>query len=145
MCVVVSDALLKKSPESSDNVVTLSRFRGDIARALARRGKKIIEAHNVAEQVVALQPLEAFFVTKEMGLEEAAPLLAHLTQEQFQACIDLDCWTKDTLTFAELDAWLGAFLSEGPGALVSAFGLLDHELSGADAGTFGRNLRCAQR
>ncbi len=124
----MSDALLKKSPESPDNVVTLSRFRGDIARALARRGKKIVESHNVAEQVVALQPLEAFFVAKEMGLEEAAPLLLHVTQEQLQACIDLDCWTKDSLAFEELDAWLGAFLSDGPEALAHAFGLLDHEL-----------------
>ena len=124
----MSDALLKKSSESLDNVVTLSPFRGDIARALARRGKKILESHNVSEQVAALQPLEAFFVVKEMGLEEAGPLLRHVTQEQMQACIDLDCWHKDALAFEELDAWLGAFLSEGPRALAQAFGQLDYEV-----------------
>ncbi len=69
----------------------------------------------------ALEPLEAYFIVKEVGLESALPILKAATPEQLQAFVDLDCWVNSTPDAIELDGWLSAFASEGPEALASAF------------------------
>jgi hypothetical protein len=114
------------SPDAT--VVNLSRFRADVSRALARRGKTLLEAHNLPEQVAALPPLEAYLIVKELGIDEATPLLQHMTREQVQTCVDLDCWEGDDFSAVECDAWLAAFAQEGPESLARAFFGLDEEL-----------------
>ncbi|HET6345646.1 MAG TPA: DUF6178 family protein, partial [Myxococcota bacterium] len=114
------------SPDAT--VVNLSRFRADVSRALTRRGKNLLEAHNLPEQVAALPPLEAYLIVKELGVDEATPLLQHMTREQVQTCVDLDCWDGDDFSAVECDAWLAAFAQEGPESLARAFFGLDEEL-----------------
>lgn len=113
---------------SDVNVITLTRFRADLARSLSRRADKLIESSNLREQVQALEPLEAYFIVKEVGLESALPILRAATAAQLQAFVDLDCWRGDTPDMIELDAWLSAFAADGMEALASAFSSLDEEL-----------------
>jgi hypothetical protein len=116
------------APQRSGAVIALTPFRAEITRALARRGKRLLEAADLAEQMGKLAPLEAFFTIKELGIEDALPLLVHASPQQLQACIDLDCWHRDDLKVAELDAWLAPFGAEGPQALAKAFFALDEEV-----------------
>lgn len=109
-------------------VVTLSRFRADVARALSRRGRELLAAADPAAAMQELAPLEAYFITKELGVDEAMPLLAHATSEQLQTFVDLDCWEGDQPSPEDLDAWLAPFAAEGPEALMRAFSGLDEEL-----------------
>lgn len=109
-------------------IVPLSRFRADIARATMRHGKALLEARDMSAQVTALQPLEAYFMFKELGIDDAAPLVMCATTEQLQTCIDLDCWVGDQLHAADLDVWLAPFCAMGPEALAKVFCALDPEL-----------------
>jgi hypothetical protein len=110
------------------NVITLTRFRADLARSLSRRADKLVDAPNLREQVQALEPLEAYFIVKEVGLESALPILRAATADQLQAFVDLDCWRGDQPDTVELDAWLSAFAADGLEALASAFTSIDQEL-----------------
>jgi hypothetical protein len=113
---------------SEINVITLTRFRADLARSLSRRADKLIESPNLREQVQALEPLEAYFIVKEVGLDSALPILRAATAEQLQAFVDLDCWSGDSPDPVEIDAWLSAFAADGQEALAQAFTSLDSEL-----------------
>ncbi len=110
------------------NVITLTRFRADLARSLSRRADKLIASPNLAEQVQALDPLEAYFIVKEVGLDSALPILRAATPEQLQTFVDLDCWDGDKPDPSELGMWLAAFADEGFEALAQAFLSLDEEL-----------------
>lgn len=112
----------------SESVINLSRFRADVSRALMRRGKKMLEASNLPAQVAGLAPLEAYFIIKELGVDDALPILLLANAEQLQTCIDLDCWDGADFSPEDLDAWLAPFASEGGEALAKAFLLLDSEL-----------------
>lgn len=116
------------SKKPQDGVITLSRFRADLSRALQRRGNKLLEAPDVAAQMAELAPLEAYYIVKELGVDEAVPLLRHATPEQWQACIDLDCWEDDRFAATELDAWLAPFANEGKERLAETFLELDSEV-----------------
>ena len=105
-----------------------SLFEKDVTRALSRRGKAMLEAADLAAQVPKLEPLEAYFLVKEIGITDAMPILKLATAEQLQAFIDLDCWSEDRPDPVELDAWLSSFAGEGLEALASAFLSLDAEI-----------------
>jgi hypothetical protein len=111
-----------------DPTVKLSRFRADLSRSLARRGRTLLEAADLPAQVAALDPLEAYFIVKELGVEAALPILRHASPEQLQTFIDLDCWDGDRPDPVEIDAWLTPFASDGPRALSEAFLSLEPEL-----------------
>lgn len=112
----------------SEDVVNLSRFRADLSRALARHGKRLLESDDLAEQVPQLAPLEAYFAVKELGVDEAVPILRHCSREQWQIFIDLDCWRDERPDPLELDAWLAPFAAQSPELLVDAFLQLDEQL-----------------
>lgn len=82
----------------------------------------------MAREVQQLEPLEAYFVVKELGVESATPLLRHVSKNQLQAFVDLDCWRGDHPEADELDAWLAPFAAEGSPVLARAFLSLDEEL-----------------
>ena len=60
----------------------------------------------LARKVARLEPLEAYFIVKELGVSDAMPLLRFASAEQLQAIVDLDCWVEERPDPAELDAWL---------------------------------------
>jgi len=112
----------------TDAPVKLSRFRADVSRALARRGKTLLESNQLRQEVEALEPLEAYFIVKELGIEEAMPILHAATGLQLQTFVDLDCWNGDRPDPVELDAWLAAFSEQGPASLAEAFNALVEDL-----------------
>ncbi len=115
-------------PSDDPKVVSLSRFRVELSRSLARRGKKLLEAQKLSEEVAELSPLEAYFVVKELGSDTALPILQHFTDEQFQTLIDIDGWHGDAPQFEDIDAWLAVYGSIGAENLAAAFLRLDPEL-----------------
>lgn len=112
----------------TNNVVSLSRFRADVSAALTRRGQTLLSAADLKEQVAAMAPLELYYVVKEIGVEDAQPILSCASAQQMQACCDLDCWEADNFCPIELDAWLAGFAAQSTEALAEAFLRLDDEV-----------------
>ena len=110
------------------NLTSTSILERDIERALAKRGKALLEAPDLARQVLELEPLEAYFMVKELGLESAVLILLAASEEQLKTFVDLDCWQNDELSVEDLDAWLAPFAAVGPEPLVDAFLNLDEEV-----------------
>lgn len=109
-------------------ITELTRFRADLTRALARRGARLLEAADQAGEVAALEPLEAYLIARELGLDQARPLLLHLTKDQLQACVDLSCWQHNDFQATAVGEWLASFAEEGATALAQAFFALDMEV-----------------
>ena len=108
------------------NIIELTPFRADLARALSRRGERLLAATDLADEVATLDPLEAFHVVKDIGLDRALPILLELSHEQLQAGIDLDCWNRYDFAANSLDEWLTAFAVAGPETLAKTFLSLDY-------------------
>ncbi|MEW6521290.1 MAG: DUF6178 family protein [Thermodesulfobacteriota bacterium] len=111
---------------TADNIIELTPFRIDLTRALARRGERLLASNDLADEVAILEPLEAYYIVREIGLDRALPILRQLSQEQLQACIDLDCWNRYDFAVDSLDEWLTAFALAGPETLATAFFSLDY-------------------
>jgi hypothetical protein len=111
---------------TDNNIVELTPFRADVTRALARRGERLLAATDLAAEVAALDPLEAYHVVKEIGLDRALPVLLELGPEQLEACIDLDCWNRYDFAIDSFDKWLVAFSQDGPETLAKTFLSLDY-------------------
>ena len=107
-------------------IIELTPFRADLTRSLSRRGERILAATDLADEVATLEPLEAYYIVREIGLDQALPILLELSQEQLEACIDLDCWNRYDFAVDSLDEWLTAFALAGPEALARAFFSLDY-------------------
>lgn len=104
-----------------NNIIELTPLRADLTRALARRGERLLASTNLAEEVATLDPLEAYYIVREIGLDQSLPILLELNQEQMEACVDLDCWNRYDFTVDSLDEWLTAFSLAGPESLAEAF------------------------
>lgn len=114
---------------TDQRTTAISRFQSDLAHAIARRGRDMLNATDLAQTVPELPQLEIYFVVKELGVVDAVPILRHATCEQLQAIVDLDCWQKgDRPNFADIDTWLGPFAAQGHEALCRAFFAMDPEL-----------------
>lgn len=109
----------------TDNIIELTPFRADLARALALRAERLLTATDLADKVATLNPLEAYYIVRELGLERSLPILLELNQEQMQTCVDLDCWNRFDFAASSLDEWLTAFAQAGPEALAKSFLALD--------------------
>lgn len=112
----------------TNTTTELTRFRADLTKALARRGASLLNAKDQARKVAALEPLEAYLIARELGLDQARPLLLHLTPAQLQSCVDLTCWQQYDFQATALAEWLAAFAEEGATALAKAFFALDSEV-----------------
>ncbi len=111
---------------TDNKTVELTPFRADLARSLSRRGERILASADLADEVAALEPLEAYYMVREIGLDQALPILRELSPEQLAACVDLDCWNRYDFAIDNLDEWLTAFALAGPEALAIAFFSLDY-------------------
>jgi len=96
---------------------------------VARRAE-LLDLLPAPEQVVPRLPeAELCFTVKAIGLADAGWLLAHATDEQVQACVDLDAWSADDVPDRErLSAWLAALVEGGDDAILRAVHALDGEL-----------------
>ena len=109
-------------------IIALTPLSADVARALATRGRRLLALDNPEEVVPALLPLTLYFTLKELGLDEAAPLLRAASDDQRQHIVDLECWDHDEFIADELDAWLAPFAEAGHHELAEAFLGLDEEV-----------------
>ena len=111
---------------TDNKIIELTPFRADLTRALARRGERLLAATDLADEVANLEPLEAYYIVREIGLDHSLPILLQLSPEQLEACVDLDCWSRYDFAPDSLDEWLTAFALAGPEALAQAFFSLDY-------------------
>lgn len=111
---------------TDSNIIELTPFRADLARALTRRGERLLAAADLAEEVAALEPLEAYYIIRELGLDQALPILRELSHEQLQACLDLDCWNRYDFTVESLAEWLAPFAAVDAETLAETFLSLDY-------------------
>ncbi|MDO9043316.1 MAG: DUF6178 family protein [Desulfocapsaceae bacterium] len=111
---------------TDNKIIELTPFRADLTRALTRRGERILAASDIASEVAALEPLEAYYIVREIGLDQALPILLELSPEQLEACVDLDCWNRYDFAVDSLDEWLTAFALAGPETLARSFSSLDY-------------------
>lgn len=111
---------------SEQKIIELAPFRADLTRALARRGERLLAAADLAAEVAALEPLEAYYLVKELGLEGALPVLVQLSPEQLAVAVDLDCWDRYDFAADRLDEWLTAYALDGAETLARAFSSLDY-------------------
>jgi hypothetical protein len=61
------------------------------------RMRMIMQSRAARELVQALPPEEVFWMVKQQGVEDALPIIARTSHDQFQYLIDLDCWHRDEL------------------------------------------------
>ena len=116
---------------SSDDegVIPLSRWRAALARA--RRGRKadaIISEPDAAQLVPTLPVQELYYAIKEVGLADAAELVALATAEQVQGFVDLDAWERDHLDVARINAWVETLADAGYEKLGAVVDKLDPEV-----------------
>ena len=111
---------------TDNNIIELTPFRAKLTRSLARRGERLLASANLAEEVANLEPLEAYYIVKEIGLNQALPILLELNHEQLQAGIDLDCWNRYDFVTESLDEWLTSFAQAGAETLARSFLSLDY-------------------
>ena len=102
-------------------IIELTPFRADVTRALARRGERLLASTDLAAEVANLEPLEAYYIVREIGLDQSLPILLELSQEQLEACVDLDGWNRHDFAADNLDEWLKAYAQAGPAALAKSF------------------------
>ncbi len=113
---------------TDNNIIALTPFRADLARALTRRGERLLAATDLAEEVAALEPLEAYYLIRELGMDQALPILRELNQEQMQACLDLDCWNRYDFSVESLEEWLAPFAAVDAETLAQTFLSLEYVL-----------------
>nr|MBF0222089.1 hypothetical protein [Desulfobulbaceae bacterium] len=108
------------------NIIELTPFRADLTRALARRGERLLASTDLAEDVAELEPLEAYYIVREIGLGQSLPVLLQLSPQQLETCVDLDCWHRYDFAADSLDEWLAVFSLAGPETLAQTFFSLDY-------------------
>ncbi len=68
----------------------------------------IFKADVPEEFVKSLPGISAYLAVRANGLESSTDLLQILSIEQYQACLDLDLWEKDTLSEDQFFNWLAS-------------------------------------
>jgi hypothetical protein len=95
----------------------------------ARERRDLILSSPNAQRLVRSFAAESLFQTlKEVGLEDAAELLALASGEQVCALLDLDCWKKDRLETVALLDWLEALIEAGNRSLGEFLNTVDRDL-----------------
>ena len=67
--------------------------------------------------VHSLPPQDLHLLIRDIGAEDALPLLALASNRQWEYILDIEIWHKDRMNFAEASKWLGRLLSADPGRL----------------------------
>ena len=81
-----------------------------LSASWAQRQKLIVLAVNSEELVQALPEEEIYWTVKEIGPEDALPIISRLSFDQLQYIIDVDCWNKDLIDMAAVTRWLRMML-----------------------------------
>lgn len=87
--------------------------RGFAQLAGADKLDLLLDLKDPRATVQALACEEFVFLVKDIGLSDAAPLLALASPRQLQASVDLDAWRNDGLDHLALAHWLAAAMTAG--------------------------------
>ncbi len=79
--------------------------------------------------VAAMTIPELYFLIADVGLVDAADLIALATPEQFQGCVDLEVWDRDRFQQAAFMPWIEILLEAGFEKVGEIWGGLDPELA----------------
>jgi hypothetical protein len=100
-----------------------------VCRAPVGRRAELLDLVPDPESVVpALPEAELVFTIKAIGREDGAWLLAHASDEQVRACVDLDAWRDTAPDRQALAEWIAAFAEADDDTLVRGVRALDPEL-----------------
>jgi len=101
-----------------------------VCRTPPARRNELLELVPEPERVVpALPEAELVFTLKGVGRADAAWLLAHATDDQLRACIDLDGWRDLAPDRDALAEWIATFAEADDETLVRGVQALDPELA----------------
>ena len=104
-------ALEAKQPQALFNALTLEDKMGVVLSApWIKRQQLIMLDENPAELVQALPEDEIYWTIKEIGADDALPIISRLSFDQLQYSIDIDCWIKDLIDMAGVSHWLRMLL-----------------------------------
>ncbi|MEQ9497763.1 MAG: DUF6178 family protein [Deltaproteobacteria bacterium] len=114
---------------SDSNVVALVPWSMSVRRAVSRRRVfDLLDDKDAPNKIRALDPLETYYAVKEVGLEDAGPILALLAPEQIGALVDVEAWHHQRFDPQDLLLWLYAFREGGLEALAAAGRAMDREV-----------------
>ncbi len=94
---------------------------------LSRRAEILDLSPSPELLIPELPEAELCFIVKQVGLADAAWILAHATREQIIACLDLDIWQKYSLEPARVETWLAALAEAGDEVLFMTAQAMDLE------------------
>jgi hypothetical protein len=101
--------LVRKTPEPAREIFSLS---GSVAL------NRILALENPEEFVRNMAHVDLYWVVKNIGEEDALPILQMASSEQWEFLLDLDLWKKDRLDLPEASAWMGRLLQADPDRLI---------------------------
>ena len=92
-------------------------------------GKKalelILESPRPVTLVQSLAEEDLFWLVQEIGPEDALPILALASNDQWQYLLDLELWTKDRLEIDSVNRWVDLLLKADPERFL-IWGLREH-------------------
>jgi len=101
---------IRKHPGAAEKIFNRLLPKEQLKLALARRGRERMElillSHKDKALVRSLPAQELYLTLKEIGEEEALPLLALASHQQLTYIFDLEFWDKDVLSPARVIKWL---------------------------------------
>ncbi|HKA86963.1 MAG TPA: DUF6178 family protein [Haliangiales bacterium] len=92
-----------------------------------KRIEAILDSDDPAAAVAAMPEQDLYYLIKDAGIAEAAPLVALAPPEKVQTFLDLDVWSDDRLDDRLAVPWLSALLDAGPERLAFVWRQLDPE------------------
>ena len=95
---------------------------------IARRGELLDLVPHPEDVVPALPEAELVFAVKAIGRADSAWLLAHATDDQLRACIDLDAWRDFAPSPDALGEWILTLAEADDDTLLRGVAALDAEL-----------------
>ena len=125
-------ALARSDRRAAENAIGALEVDEQVALVcqtpVARRAE-LLELMPEPERVVpALPEAELVFTVKGIGRADSAWLLAHATNEQLVACVDLDAWNDLTPDRESLAEWIATFGEADDETLMRGVQALDPEL-----------------
>jgi hypothetical protein len=119
----------RRSAQNAVAALSLDEQVELVCRTPAARRTEILELVPEPERVVpALPEAELVFTVKGIGRADTAWLLAHATDDQLRACVDLDAWTDLVPNRETLAEWIATFAEADDDTLVRGAQALDPEL-----------------
>jgi hypothetical protein len=100
-----------------------------VCQAPVTRRAELLDLVPHPEHVIpALPEAELVFAIKAIGRADGAWLLAHATDDQVRACVDLDAWRDFKPSLDALSEWIATFAEADDDTLLRATAALDPEL-----------------